>query len=76
MKVTKIESGKYQVTAHGFVFTLLLKRGRIGRWVLWNKSGVEVMWSDTKTSILKSLKTYNGHDFESIDTQEWAVFGN
>ena len=73
MKVTKIEAGKYQVTAHGFVFTLT-KSGRIGRWVFWNKSGVEVMWSDTKKSILNALNTYNGHDFESIDTQEWAGY--
>jgi hypothetical protein len=55
------------------VFTLT-KEGRIGRWVLWNKSGVEVMWSDTKTAILNALNTYNGHDFESLNTQEWSGY--
>lgn len=71
MKVTKIKSGKYQVTAHGFVFTL---DKADTTWVLWNKSGTEVMQDATKTAILNALRNYDGHGLESMDTQEWCKY--
>ena len=70
MKVTKIKAGEYQVTAHGFVFTLI----KYDHWNLFNKAGTQVMRDTTKTAILNALNTYNGHDFESLDTQEWAGY--
>lgn len=71
MQVTKIKAGKYQVTAHGFVFMLT---NEIDNWVLSNKSDVEVMRDTTKAAILNALNTYDGHAFESIDTQEWCGY--
>jgi len=71
MKVTKIKAGKYQVIAHGFVFKLT---NEVNNWILWNKTDTEVMRGITKSAILETLGYYNGHDFESLDTQEWCAY--
>jgi hypothetical protein len=56
MKVSKIISGEYKVTLHGFEFLL---ENTNPNWALYNKNGVELNQSETKSGMLQIMKDWS-----------------